>query len=115
MRAVPLPPIPLPFLKAHVCSVNSVTDVQDMKRELMQNGKIARATHNMLAYRLQLPQGAVAQDCDDDGEHGAGSRMLHLMQVLRQGSFHSSPKSLLSLIKRCTYLAPRPVGRFSML
>lgn len=61
--------------------MHSVADVRSMQAELMQNGKIARATHNMLAYRLQLPSGAIAQDCDDDGEHGASSRMLHLLQA----------------------------------
>lgn len=53
-----------------------------MQAELLANGKIARATHNMLAYRIATEGGAVLQDCDDDGESGAGSRMLHLLQIL---------------------------------
>ena len=34
----------------------------------------------MYAYRLVGPGGRVIQDCDDDGEIFAGSRMLHLME-----------------------------------
>ena len=33
------------------------------------------------ACRIQMPSGAWAQDCDDDGENAAGGRMLHLLQV----------------------------------
>ena len=50
-------------------------------RKLLENKKIANATHNMLAYRIQTGSGVVYQGCDDDGETHAGSRMLHLLQV----------------------------------
>lgn len=33
------------------------------------------------AYRIQLASGAVAEDCNDDGEAHAGSRVLHLLNV----------------------------------
>ncbi|KAA0194448.1 hypothetical protein HAZT_HAZT002757 [Hyalella azteca] len=49
---------------------------------LKQNRKIATATHNIYAYRIVLPDAVMAQDCEDDGETKAGSRMLHLMAVL---------------------------------
>jgi hypothetical protein len=42
---------------------------------------IARATHNMTAYRIRNANGTVMQDCDDDGESAAGSRLLHLLAV----------------------------------
>lgn len=51
---------------------------------LLENKKIANATHNILAYRIHrsdVPD-AYLQDCDDDGETQAGSRLLHLLQVL---------------------------------
>lgn len=49
---------------------------------LLLNGKIARATHNMWAYRIKVQdKGTYLQDCDDDGEAAAGSRLLHLLQV----------------------------------
>lgn len=49
---------------------------------LLQDNKIRRASHNMVAYRIALPgSGTFIQDYDDDGETAAGSRMLHLLQV----------------------------------
>lgn len=57
-------------------------DVDLMLSILLQNGKIARATHNMSAYRIRVPdKDAFLQDCDDDGEAAAGSRLLRLLQV----------------------------------
>ena len=50
---------------------------------LKENRKIASATHNIYAYRVRLATGVMAQDCEDDGETKAGSRMLHLMAVSR--------------------------------
>lgn len=44
--------------------------------------KAARATHNMTAWRIKGPNDTTYQDCDDDGETAAGSRMLHLMQLM---------------------------------
>ncbi|KAJ1914827.1 hypothetical protein H4219_004615 [Mycoemilia scoparia] len=56
---------------------------------LLSNNKIAKATHNVVAYRIELPQtkghnegSVISQDCDDDGETAAGSRLLHLLQLL---------------------------------
>lgn len=50
--------------------------------ELYQNKKIASATHNMYAYRIFKTETKTwFQDCDDDGETHAGSRLLHLLQV----------------------------------
>ncbi|KAI9707727.1 MAG: eIF2 kinase Gcn2p negative regulator [Candelina mexicana] len=46
--------------------------------------KIAKATHNITAWRIQSigsPE-VTFQDFDDDGETAAGGRLLHLMQVM---------------------------------
>ena len=67
--------------QAHLCRVTSVDEVGRMLDTLKQNKKIAQATHNILAYRFQPPHKSVwVQDCDDDREHGAGGRLLHLLQ-----------------------------------
>ncbi|ODM86665.1 Protein IMPACT [Orchesella cincta] len=51
--------------------------------QLYQNKKIAAATHNMYAYRILKEDSKTwLQDCDDDGETHAGSRLLHLLQIL---------------------------------
>lgn len=54
--------------------------------------KVAAATHNISAWRIRIRQRAgpdreneketTVQDCDDDGETAAGSRLLHLMQLM---------------------------------
>jgi putative IMPACT (imprinted ancient) family translation regulator len=50
--------------------------------ELYQNRKIVHATHNMYAYRIcKEDTKCCIQDCNDDGEAQAGSRLLHLLQV----------------------------------
>lgn len=55
-----------------------------MIAKLYENRKIANAVHNMYAYRIkQAGDGKMfLQDCDDDGENQAGSRMLHLLEIL---------------------------------
>jgi hypothetical protein len=51
-------------------------------KELYANKKIAHATHNMYAYRIcKEDTKCIIQDCNDDGEARAGSRLLHLLQV----------------------------------
>lgn len=44
---------------------------------LKKERKIAEATHNILAWRF-----GPYQDYDDDGEKAAGSRLLHLLELL---------------------------------
>lgn len=66
--------------QGHVTEVFTKHDVSLALQQLKLNTKIERATHNMFAYRIN--EGNVwLQDCDDDGESQAGSRLLHLLQV----------------------------------
>lgn len=51
--------------------------------------KVAAATHNISAWRIREKRGSgketdemIVQDSDDDGETAAGSRLLHLMQLM---------------------------------
>ncbi|KJE88491.1 hypothetical protein CAOG_00141 [Capsaspora owczarzaki ATCC 30864] len=68
---------------AHVATVHSEAQVSLVRSELLQNRKIAAATHNIMAYRIHRPAtGAFAQDCDDDGEDAAGGRLLQLLQLV---------------------------------
>ncbi|KKA29031.1 hypothetical protein TD95_002187 [Thielaviopsis punctulata] len=49
---------------------------------LATDRKVRAATHNMTAWRIGGDGGGpVFQDCDDDGETAAGSRMLKLLQI----------------------------------
>lgn len=49
---------------------------------LVTDKKAAKATHNITAWRIQGSNDSTYQDCDDDGETAAGSRILHLMQLM---------------------------------
>ncbi|KAI8370658.1 ribosomal protein S5 domain 2-type protein [Radiomyces spectabilis] len=67
---------------AHVAKVHSASEVQAVMSKLLENKKIAKATHNIMAYRIALPDGGILQDNDDDGEAAAGGRLAHLLQIL---------------------------------
>lgn len=60
---------------------DSAQEFFDMLAVLKTDKHICRATHNMTAYRIRNENGTVVQDCDDDGESAAGSRLLHLLTV----------------------------------
>ncbi|CAL8111480.1 unnamed protein product [Orchesella dallaii] len=69
--------------QAHVAPINEICQVRLVLNQLYENKKIAVATHNMYAYRiLKQEPNTWLQDCDDDGETHAGSRLLHLLQIL---------------------------------
>ena len=69
--------------QAHLVKVSSEQEMENAIRELKMNRKVANATHNIVAYRINKKDSSVImQDFDDDGEHNAGSRLLHLLQIL---------------------------------
>ncbi|KAK1599581.1 RWD domain-containing protein [Colletotrichum navitas] len=95
----PAPPSPLaeeppwvvsdPFVElksvflARAAPVTSPAQAAGYVQHLLATDKKARvATHNMTAWRVRGPNGTSFQDCDDDGETAAGSRLLHLMQLM---------------------------------
>ena len=49
---------------------------------LSTDKKVAKATHNITAWRMRGPNDTAFQDCDDDGETAAGGRLLHLLQLM---------------------------------
>ncbi|KAI5219464.1 UPF0029-domain-containing protein [Aureobasidium subglaciale] len=49
---------------------------------LATDKKVAKASHNITAWRIHGPNDTAFQDCDDDGETAAGGRLLHLMQLM---------------------------------
>ncbi|CAI2167834.1 11179_t:CDS:2 [Funneliformis geosporum] len=66
---------------AHLASVSNIQQVQLVRTTLLLDRKIAKATHNIMAYRIVQENGLLIQDNDDDGETAAGSRLLHLLQI----------------------------------
>ncbi|KAF2746056.1 UPF0029-domain-containing protein [Sporormia fimetaria CBS 119925] len=68
---------------ARSAPVSSVPQAQTYIQHLLATDKkVAKATHNITAWRIRGENGTVAQDFDDDGETAAGGRVLHLMQVM---------------------------------
>ena len=61
--------------------VHSLEEAHSYLDLLTTDRKIARATHNISSWRIRLDNGVQFQDCDDDGETAAGSRLLHLLTV----------------------------------
>ena len=70
---------------AHATSVQTPAAVRHaMARLLSTDRKVAKATHNITAYRMRDPENPAVtyQDYDDDGETAAGARLLHLLQAM---------------------------------
>ncbi|KAG0215419.1 hypothetical protein BGX28_010124 [Mortierella sp. GBA30] len=68
---------------AHLAAITQPGEVPWMIQQLKQeNKKVIKATHNIMAFRVENENGTIAQDNDDDGETAAGSRLLHLMSIL---------------------------------
>jgi len=77
--------------QAHAAEVTTVEQVSIVLGELKSNRKISTATHNIVAYRIHdTVRQVFIQDCDDDGESAAGSRLLHLLQVNQVPVMYSS-------------------------
>ncbi|RIA89023.1 ribosomal protein S5 domain 2-type protein [Glomus cerebriforme] len=70
---------------AHLAPVYNIQQVQLVRSTLLLDKKIAKATHNIMAYRIvqkNEENDIILQDNDDDGETAAGSRLLHLLQLV---------------------------------
>jgi len=69
--------------QAHAAVVHSQEEVDQFVRCLRSQRKIAQATHNIVAFRIILPNGTLSANRDDDGEGGAGDKLLYLLDRLR--------------------------------
>jgi Uncharacterized protein family UPF0029/RWD domain len=58
------------------------TAKQYLNHLVSTNKKVAKATHNITAWRIKGENGVTYRDCDDDGEDAAGGRVLHLMELM---------------------------------
>ncbi|KAI9230785.1 MAG: impact-like protein [Piptocephalis tieghemiana] len=67
---------------AHLAPVHSIADVKRVHDHVVTERRVAKATHNIYAYRIQQSNGQILQDQEDDGETAAGGRLLHVMQML---------------------------------
>lgn len=73
---------------ARAAPVSTLPEAMDAISHLLStNKKVAGATHNITAWRIQTTNvqtgtSTTIQDSDDDGETAAGGRLLHLMQLM---------------------------------
>ncbi|KAK3644002.1 hypothetical protein LTR56_009854 [Elasticomyces elasticus] len=68
---------------ARSAAVSSVSQAKQYLGHLLSSDKkVAKATHNITAWRIRGDNGVQYQDCDDDGETAAGGRLLHLMELM---------------------------------
>lgn len=68
-----------------IAFARAVTSVEQAKKYvdvLLSDKKLARATHSITSWRIRREDGIQFQDCDDDGETAAGSRLLHLLTMM---------------------------------
>ncbi len=70
--------------QAHVAPVSSPAGARAVVDALLTNKRVAAATHNIMAYRILDPvSGALAADCDDDGEAQAGGRLAFMLAAAK--------------------------------
>lgn len=68
---------------ARAAPVDSVEQAKTYLAHLLATDKkVAKATHNITAWRIRGENGVQFQDCDDDGEDAAGGRLLHLLELM---------------------------------
>ncbi|QIX02238.1 hypothetical protein AMS68_007755 [Peltaster fructicola] len=68
---------------ARAAQIDSVEQAKQFLHHLLITDKrVARATHNITAWRVQGANAVQYQDCDDDGETAAGGRLLHLLELM---------------------------------
>jgi hypothetical protein len=69
--------------QAFACAAHSRAEALALGSLLLRDKRVAKATHNMMAYRLvRAADGVQEADNDEDGESGAGSRMSHLLDMM---------------------------------
>ncbi|KAF2769800.1 UPF0029-domain-containing protein [Teratosphaeria nubilosa] len=68
---------------ARAAAVTSIDQAkQNLAHLLSTDKKVAKATHNITAWRIRGENRVQYQDCDDDGETAAGGRLLHLLELM---------------------------------
>jgi hypothetical protein len=71
---------------ARAATVSSIDQARSFVAHLLATDKkVAKASHNITAWRIRGNAdagGAQFKDCDDDGENAAGGRLLHLIELM---------------------------------
>ena len=67
--------------QGHSTKIEDQSQVIPTMHLLFSNHAVAKATHNIYAYRIKTATRTIENSCDD-GEYGAGKRVLELMREL---------------------------------
>ena len=68
------------IFQAFYADISTAADAERFRQQLLENNKIASATHNMFVWKVN-ENGVIKSDSDEDGESGAASRMMHLVDL----------------------------------
>jgi hypothetical protein len=68
--------------QAHAIKITKLEEIKKYLSLLKTNNKIFKAAHNIYAYRI-LEKKDITEGFEDDGEDGAGTRMLGILQKLK--------------------------------
>lgn len=71
------------IFRSYIACVSNTEEIESFLSQLQSNKKIANATHNMYAYRIQMKESSVLmmnEYFNDDGEHGGGRVILEILQ-----------------------------------
>uniref|UniRef100_A0A915D993 Impact N-terminal domain-containing protein n=1 Tax=Ditylenchus dipsaci TaxID=166011 RepID=A0A915D993_9BILA len=75
------------IFQAHVAAVDSKEEAMAVLAQLKSNSKIARATHNIYAWKVERANANGKKidmhDCEDDGEFGAGPKLLKILSMMK--------------------------------
>ena len=63
-------------------TVTTYGECREAVVQVMRDPEVARATHNVMAYRFEDDHGKIHEGIDDDGEHGAANHMLRILRDL---------------------------------
>ena len=69
--------------QAHVATVTCMGHVEWVLAALLSDKRIARASHNMHAYRFVDKRGVQVADNEDDGESSSGAKLASLLELTR--------------------------------
>ena len=68
------------IFQAFYANIQTAPEAEQFRQQLLQNNKIKNATHNMFVWKVN-ENGIIKSDSDEDGESGAASRMMHLVDL----------------------------------
>ena len=72
------------IFQAHAIKIKNKEEVDFYKKCLLSQKKIKKATHNITIYRYKKEEtNQMVEDYDDDGEDGAGFRVLGVIQKMK--------------------------------